>query len=162
MLNNVPKTQTEQHPQLHYNIPTSSIFICITIHLVCYCSVSFCRCTNFKIQSFLPLWRKFIFEVWGWWSFYFVFSILGNSIIPPLVSTFSLFLLCVNFINIVTSLIVDFFTGAMIFIIMSWWWLLLRRRRVVWYGVRWLGWLGGTDDNTTPILSPSPFLVVYK
>ena len=32
----------------------------------------------------------------------------------------------------------------------------------VWNGVGWLGWLGGMDDNTTPILPPPPLLVVYK
>ena len=31
---------------------------------------------------------------------------------------------------------------------------------MVWVG--WLVWLGGMDDNTTTILSPSPFLVIYK
>ena len=33
---------------------------------------------------------------------------------------------------------------------------------VGWVGVGCLMWLGGMDTNTTPILSPSPFLVMYK
>ena len=39
---------------------------------------------------------------------HFVFSILGNSIIPPLMSIFSFFLLHINFTNIITKLIDEF------------------------------------------------------
>ena len=162
MLNNVPKTQTEQHPQLHNNIPTSSIFIYITIHLVCYYSVLFCRCTHFKIQNFSPLCGKFIFEIWGWWSYYFVFSMLGNSIIPPLVSIFEFVPLVHQFYQYRYEFGCWFFYRSHDFYHYE---LMMVIVKAVSSGVVWggcLGWLGGMDDNTTPILSPSPFLVVYK
>ena len=77
-------------------------------------------------------------------------------------SIFSFFLLRINFINIVTRLIVNYLLETLfyhyddIIVVVG------DGCRVVWYGVGWLGWLGGTDDNNIPIMYPSPLLFMYK
>ena len=64
-------------------------------------------------------------------------------------------------------LIVDFLIGALIFIITMielMWSMMVIIKKVSSgaMGVRWVGWLGEMDNNTTTTLSPSPFLVMYK
>ena len=69
-----------------------------------------------KSRVFVHVWGYFIFGMWGWKLFYFVFSTLCISIILSCMSTSFIFVLHINFTNIVTKLIIDFFIGDRNFI----------------------------------------------
>ena len=78
-----------------------------------------------------------------------ILNILGNSIIPHLMSIFSFFLFRIKFINIVTRLIVNFYIGDMIFIItmIESMYLVMVIVKVVSSGVVWCGVVGVVGWN---------------